>query len=163
MHPNEALIHRFYACFQARDAGGMAACYAPDAVFSDPAFGELRGEEVGAMWTMLASRATDLEVRVSGVQADAERGQAHWDAYYTFGQTGRKVHNSIDAKFLFRDGLIVRHEDTFSFWRWSRQALGPMGLLLGWAPPLRAKVRSTARGNLEAFTRKAAGAPAPEE
>jgi ketosteroid isomerase-like protein len=163
MHPNEALIHRFYACFQARDAAGMAACYAPDAVFSDPAFGELRGAEVGAMWSMLASRATDLEVRVSGVQADDERGQAHWDAYYTFGQTGRKVHNSIDAKFLFRGGLIVRHEDTFSFWRWSRQALGPMGLLLGWAPPLRAKVRSTARGNLEAFTRKAGGPSKPGE
>jgi ketosteroid isomerase-like protein len=163
MHPNEALIHRFYACFQARDAAGMAACYAPDAVFSDPAFGQLRGPEVGAMWTMLASRATDLEVRVSGVQADAERGQAHWDAYYTFGQTGRKVHNSIDATFLFRDGLIVRHEDNFSFWRWSRQALGPMGLLLGWAPPVRAKVRSKARDTLQAFTAKAARPPAPEE
>ena len=162
MHPNAALIERFYACFRARDAAGMAACYHPEAVFSDPAFGELRGAEVGAMWTMLCSRATDLEVHASGVQAGAERGEAHWDARYTFTQTGRKVHNSIDARFLFRDGLIVRHDDRFSFWRWARQALGPVGLLLGWAPPLRAKVRATARGNLKSFMRKAAAGPPPE-
>ena len=161
MHPNAALIERFYTCFQARDAAGMAACYHPDAVFTDPAFGELRGAEVGGMWAMLCSRAADLEVRVSGVEADAERGQAHWDARYTFTQTGRKVHNRIDARFLFRDGLIIRHEDSFSFWRWARQALGPAGLLLGWAPPLRGKVRSTARGNLESFMRKAAAAGPP--
>jgi ketosteroid isomerase-like protein len=163
MHPNEALIHRFYDRFQERDAAGMVACYHPDVVFSDPAFGELRGAKAGAMWTMLCARATDLHVRVSGVEADAERGKAHWDAHYTFGQTGRKVHNSIDARFLFRDGLIIRHEDQFSFWRWARQALGPMGLLLGWAPPVRATVRSKALGSLEADIRKRGGPPAPDE
>ena len=159
MHPNEALIERFYACFQARDGAGMAACYHRDAVFSDPAFGELRGPQVGAMWAMLCGRSKDLSLNFSGVEADDERGRARWDARYTFTQTGRKVHNRIDAKFLFRDGLIIRHEDSFSFWRWARQALGPAGLLLGWAPPLRAKVRRTARGNLESFMRKAAASP----
>lgn len=154
MHPNEALIHRFYACFQARDGAGMAACYQPDAVFLDPAFGELRGAEVGGMWTMLCARAADLQVDVSNVHADAERGGAHWDARYTFTQTGRPVLNRIDATFLFRDGLIVRHEDRFSFWRWARQALGPAGLVLGWAPPLQAKVRAKAKGNLQSFMRK---------
>ena len=113
--------------------------------------------------SLVPGLTTDLDVRVSGVEADAERGRAHWDARYTFGQTGRKVHNSIDATFLFRNGLIVRHEDNFSFWRWSRQALGPMGLLLGWAPPVRAKVRSKARDTLQAFTARAAPPPAPEE
>ena len=102
----------------------------------------------------------DELVRTGRAGNDAERGKAHWDARYTFTQTGRRVHNRIDARFLFRDGLIIRHEDTFSFWRWARQALGPAGLLLGWAPPLRAKVRSTARGNLRAFMRKADTAPA---
>jgi ketosteroid isomerase-like protein len=161
MHPNAALIERFYTCFQALDAAGMAACYHPDAVFLDPAFGELRGPEIGAMWTMLCTRAVGLEIRFSGVEADAERGRAHWDARYTFTQTGRKVHNRIDARFLFRDGLIIRHEDTFSFWRWARQALGPVGLLLGWTPPLRGKVRSTARGSLTSYMRKAAAADRP--
>jgi ketosteroid isomerase-like protein len=42
MHPNAALIERFYAAFAARDAAGMQACHYPDIVFSDPAFGGLR-------------------------------------------------------------------------------------------------------------------------
>jgi ketosteroid isomerase-like protein len=160
MHPNAALVQRFYTCFQARDAEGMAACYHPDAVFSDEVFGELRGAEIAAMWAMLCARAKDLEVRYSGVEADAERGEAHWDARYTFTQTGRKVHNHIDAWFLFRDGVIVRHVDRFSFWRWARQALGPAGLLLGWTPLLRKRVRSTAHAGLAAYMRKSAG-PGP--
>ena len=161
MHPNEALVHRFYTCFQALDPAGMQACYHPDVIFSDPAFGELRGSDVGAMWTMLCTRARDLEIVFSDVTADAESGTARWDARYTFTQTGRRVHNAIDASFRFRDGLIVRHDDRFSFWRWSRQALGPAGLLLGWTPLLRGKVRKTARAGLHAYLRKSSGGSAP--
>ena len=151
MHPNAALIERFYAAFAARDAAGMQACYHPDIVFSDPAFGELRGAEAGAMWAMLVARGKDLQVTASQVEADDRRGSAHWDARYTFGQTGRPVLNRIDAEFEFRDGLIARHTDRFDFWAWARQALGPAGLALGWTPLLRNKVRSTARAGLEKY------------
>jgi ketosteroid isomerase-like protein len=151
MHPNAALIERFYAAFAARDAAGMQACYHPDIVYSDPAFGELRGAEAGAMWAMLVARGKDLQVTVSRVEADDQRGSAHWDARYTFGQTGRPVLNRIDAEFEFRDGLIVRHTDRFDFWAWARQALGPAGLVLGWTPLLQKKVRSTARAGLEKY------------
>lgn len=154
MHPNGALITRLYTCFQARDAAGMKAWYHPDAVFSDPVFGRLEGEQVGAMWAMLCGRAADLQIEFSQVSADDERGRAHWDARYTFSQTGRPVLNRIDAEFGFRDGLIVRHDDRFSFWRWSRQALGPIGLLLGWTPLLRARVGANARKGLAAYMRK---------
>jgi ketosteroid isomerase-like protein len=161
MHPNEALVHRFYTCFQARDAEGMRACYHPDVVFSDPAFGELRGKAAGDMWAMLCARAADLQLTHGNVTANDETGTADWDARYTFTQTGRPVHNRIHASFRFRDGLIVRHDDDFSFWRWARQALGPVGLLLGWTPLLQAKVRSTARAGLDTWARKsAAHAPA---
>ena len=61
---NDALIQRFYAAFAARDGETMAACYAPDATFSDPVFTDLRGEEPGAMWRMLTGRADDLEVEL---------------------------------------------------------------------------------------------------
>jgi ketosteroid isomerase-like protein len=163
MHPNAALIHRFYDSFAARDAAGMRACYHPEVVFSDPAFGELRGKEAGAMWAMLCGRAKDLEVTAGDIEADDQRGRAHWDARYTFGQTGRKVLNRIDAAFEFRDGLIIRHTDTFDFYAWARQALGPAGLLLGWTPILQNKVRSTARAGLEKYMREnessAAAAP----
>ncbi len=156
MHPNEALIHRLYTAFQARDAAGMAGCYHPRAVFTDPAFGRLEGGQVPAMWAMLINRATDLEVSFSDVGAVDESGHARWEARYTFGRTGRKVLNRIEARFAFADGLIVRHDDRFPFWRWARQALGPAGVLLGWAPFLRGRVRSTARRGLEQHMRRAA-------
>jgi ketosteroid isomerase-like protein len=148
---NRALIERFYSAFARRDHAAMGACYTRDARFSDPAFGELRGPEVTAMWRMLCERGTDLELSFSDVEADDERGSAHWVADYTFSATGRRVHNEIDAAFRFRDGLIAEHDDRFSFWRWSRQALGPVGLVAGWTPVVRGRVRTQARANLERF------------
>jgi len=151
VHPHAALIQRFYERFGARDAEGMAACYHPDVVFRDPVFGELRGPLAADMWRMLAGRAKDLSIQASGVQADDERGSARWVATYSFGKAGRPVRNVIDARFLFRDGLIVRHEDSFSLWRWAGMALGPAGLLFGWAPPVRRRIRREARRGLDEF------------
>lgn len=132
----------------------MRACYHPEVVFSDPVFGELRGAEAGEMWAMLCSRARDLEIACSGVQADDARGAAHWEADYTFTHTGRRVHNVIDATFAFRDGLIVRHDDRFDLYRWSRQAFGPVGVLLGWTPFFQAKIRANARRGFDAWLAK---------
>ena len=150
MHPHAALITRFYTAFQARDAAAMAACYHADVHFSDPVFPDLRGPAAGAMWTMLCARGKDLRLEYHDVHADDQRGSARWDARYTFSGTGRAVLNRIRAEFRFRDGRIIRHVDDFSFWTWSRQALGPAGLLLGWTPWLRAKVQRQAAAGLRA-------------
>jgi hypothetical protein len=158
MHPNAQLIHQFYACFQARDATGMSACYHPDIVFSDPVFGRLHGPQATAMWHMLCSRAEDLALTVGGVQADTSTGSARWEARYTFGKARRRIHNIIDAAFVFREGLILQHTDTFDLWRWAQMALGPAGLLLGWTPMLQASIRRSARRGLEAFIQKRADA-----
>lgn len=152
-HPNAELIARFYAAFARRDAAAMAQCYHPAIHFSDPVFPDLQGPAAGAMWAMLCARGTDLRVEASGITADDAAGAARWDAWYTFSGTGRKVHNVIDARFEFRDGRIVRHVDRFSFWRWSRQALGPAGALLGWTTFLRAKVRAQAAHGLARWMR----------
>ncbi len=144
------LIERFYGAFARCDGDAMAACYTPDARFSDPVFGELRGSEPGDMWRMLTGRAKDLEVRLVSHDADDQSGRANWVADYTF-RTGRRVHNDVQASFRFRNGLIAEHDDRFSFHAWSRQALGPAGLLLGWTPLLRAKVSREARSGLDAF------------
>jgi len=61
------------------------------------------------------------------------------------------VVNRIRGMFAFRDGLIVRHYDSFPFWRWAAQALGPAGAALGWLPPLRWKVRKDAARALAAY------------
>jgi ketosteroid isomerase-like protein len=153
-HPNEQLIHAFYTSFQRRDAAGMTACYHPQVVFSDPVFVNLRGERAVAMWQMLCARGQDLDVTFSNVRADDQRGSAHWEARYTFSKTGRQVHNVIDAAFVFQDGQIIQHTDTFNLWRWARLALGPTGLLLGWTPFVQAAIRKEAVAGLERFVQK---------
>jgi ketosteroid isomerase-like protein len=112
-HPNAATIARFYDALDRHDAATMIACYAPDATFSDPVFQALDAAGVAAMWQMLCSRGKDLGVVASDIDADAATGRAHWVASYTFSATGRHVENRIDARFTFRDGRIVRHEDRF--------------------------------------------------
>lgn len=144
MHDHVALITRFYDAFQRNDGEAMAACYAPDASFSDPVFPGLQGDRPGNMWRMLTSQAADLKVEFSQVVADDERGSAHWEAWYTFSATGRAVHNIIDAEFTFAEGLIATHTDTFDLYRWTKLALGVPGLLLGWSGFLQGKVRGEA-------------------
>jgi SnoaL-like domain len=136
----------------------MAACYAPHARFSDPVFGDLEGQEPGAMWRMLTGRADDLKIELLEHEAADDRGSAHWLAHYTFTQTGRPVRNDVRARFQFADGLIAAHCDEFDFHRWSRQALGMPGLLLGWTPLLRASVRRRARAGLDEFIEREANA-----
>lgn len=151
MHPNAELLTGFYGAFAAKDGASMATAYAADARFSDPVFTDLRGPEIGAMWQMLCSRAADLHVEASAITADDQNGSAHWEAWYTFRKTGGKVHNVIDATFLFRDGRIVDHRDVFDFWRWAGMALGTSGKLLGWTPFLRNAVRKEARAGLAKY------------
>ncbi len=131
---HSALITEFYKAFQRLDAEAMSACYTEDVVFSDPAFGELRGRDAGDMWRMLTTRAKDFSLTFDNIRADERSGGAHWVATYLFSQTGNIVVNDIQARFVFRDGKICEHHDHFDLWRWARQALGTKGLLLGWTP-----------------------------
>jgi len=135
MHPHAKVISDFYSAFGQLDAEAMAACYHADIHFSDPAFPNLKGAHASNMWRMLCATA----------------GSAHWDAWYDFSKTGRRIENRIDATFTFRDGLIVRHVDSFSMWRWSRMAFGLKGLLLGWTPILPGMVRKRAAEKLADF------------
>lgn len=143
-----SVIDRFYTAFADRDPATMGSCYADEARFSDPVFPHLNAEQVRAMWHMLLSSGADLRVEHTAVEETPTAGRCRWDAWYTFSRTGRPVHNIIRAEFVLRDGLIVEHRDSFSFWRWSRQALGPTGVLLGWTPLVRNQVRATAARSL---------------
>lgn len=157
-HPNADLIERFYTALGERDGAAMAACYAPEASFEDPAFGKLDADDTAAMWRMLTSRADGMTVDVSEIAADDRTGSARWIAHYTFSQTGRPVVNDVRASFRFADGRIVEHRDRFDWWRWARQALGPVGLLLGWNPLFHSAVRNKARGTLAEFREREAAA-----
>ena len=149
---NEATIRRLYDGLDRHDGEAMASCYAAEALFTDPVFPELHGEQAQDMWRMLTSRATDLAVELPDAHADAQAGAARWIATYSFGATGRKVVNRVRSDFRFDDqGRIVEQHDDFPFWTWSRQALGLPGLALGWTPLLRAKVRANAATELARF------------
>ena len=156
MNTNEQLIHDFYTAFQARDGKTMSAFYHEEAVFSDPVFGQLHGREVGAMWHMLCARGHELNISFSHIKADEQKGSVHWEAWYIFSNTRRRVHNVIDAQFVFKDGRIIEHHDYFDFWRWASMALGPTGLFLGWTPFVRSRVRKQSRNRLEAFMKNEA-------
>lgn len=150
-HPNAELLNRFYQAFQRQDAEAMAACYAADVHFSDPVFPDLKGAEAADMWRMLTSRAQNFSLEYSDVSADDHQGRAHWVATYLFSGTGRMVVNRIQANFKFRDGKIVEHRDHFDLWKWSAQALGVKGTLLGWTPLVQGAIRKQAAKGLAAF------------
>lgn len=152
-HENAELLAGFFAAFDRRDGDAMAACYAPDASFSDPVFTGLHGAQPGAMWRMLTRRSEDLRVQVADCSADDTTGSARWVAHYTFAPTGRAVVNDVRSTFRFADGLITQQRDVFDFHRWARQALGLPGLLLGWTPMLRSAVQRKARASLDAWMR----------
>lgn len=159
---HEELIARFYTAFGRHDAAGMARCYHPEIRFSDPVFQDLQGTRAAAMWRMLCVRGKDLEITFGDIEAGARHGRAHWDAAYTFGVTGRKVLNRIDARFEFKDGLIWRHQDTFDLWKWSTMAFGPLGQVLGWTPFFTGKLRQESLAALDKFVAdEAKDAPGP--
>lgn len=151
MHQHEELIESFYTSFQKLDAEAMIRCYHADIRFSDPVFPALSKAEVGEMWKMLCSQAKNFDLTFASIEANDQTGKAHWEAQYDFSATGRRVHNKIEAEFEFQDGKIIKHTDTFNFWKWSSMALGPVGFLLGWTPLLRKKVQKQARGRLARF------------
>lgn len=151
MHENEEVIHRLYMSLQQLDAEGMLACYHEEAAFRDPVFILKTKKEISAMWTMLCAGARDFALTFEQVRADDETGSAKLEATYQFSQTNRKVLNKINARFRFKEGLIIEHVDSFNFWKWSRQSLGLPGYLLGWSSYLKKEVRQKARKNMKRY------------
>jgi hypothetical protein len=155
---SKATIHRFYTAFAELDDATMAACYAEDARFEDEAFVLSGRREIGGMWGMLCETTREKGRDVWKLEfSRVTEHSAHWVAHYRFSATGRIVTNRIDAAFTFTpQGLIATHRDRFDFWGWSRQALGAPGLLLGWTPFLRGKVRQQAAATLRKYLLKKA-------
>jgi hypothetical protein len=151
MQANEQLIEKFYTAFRDKDYETMKACYLSDAEFSDPVFPCLKGKQIGAMWHMLCLSGKDLQIIWKDIQADDKTGSCKWEAVYTFSATGRKVHNKISSSFEFQNGLIKLHKDKFDLYRWSAMALGPKGILTGWLPAVKQKIRNKVDHTLSDF------------
>ena len=155
MNKNEEIVARFYTAFQQLNWQTMNNCYAEDIVFFDPAFGLLKGEEVKNMWEMLCTNAKDFSLSFSNIiSLDEEYIICDWVATYTFSKTGRPVVNRIRANMRIANGLIIEHSDAFSLHKWSSQALGFSGWLLGWNRFFQRRIQNNARKNLLRFIEK---------
>ena len=146
-------IETFYTAFQELDAETMVSCYDDDIIFCDPAFGNLKGDQAKNMWRMLyhSQKGKDFTVTFSNIQMHGEKGSAHWEAFYTFRKTGRKVHNKIQAEFEFKNGKISSHTDHYNLHHWAGQAMGISGWCLGWTPFFKKKLQQQTRKLLSDF------------
>jgi hypothetical protein len=159
MEANKQLIEKFYTAFAASDAETMASCYHEQITFEDPAFGVLQGKRASYMWEMLLSgsksgKSEPIKIEFSDVNATESEGSVKWVATYKFSSTKRLVVNRVQANFMFKDGLIIKHNDVFDFWKWSSQALGLSGHLFGWCNCFKNKVRGQALGRLNGYIEK---------
>lgn len=155
MQTNADIISKFYTSFQQLDYTTMNSCYSDDIVFSDPAFGLLKGEEVKFMWEMLCINAKDFSLTFSNIQLlDEEYATCNWVASYTFSKTGKKVVNRIKAFMKLKDGKIVEHSDAFRLSTWAAQALGWKGQLFGWMGWMKRRIQHNARKSLIQFIEK---------
>ncbi len=154
---NAQLITNFYEAFAKGDAEAMVACYHNDIQFHDPAFGDLQGEDAKNMWRMLIGRNKgNIHITFSHIVANEKTGSANWKAEYVFSQTNRKVINIISANFEFADGKIIKHTDNFDIYKWTKQALGIKGYLLGWTAFMRKQIQQQSGKLLKKYTEKKA-------
>ena len=149
---NTETIKKFYTSFSNGNVNEMLECYHKDIVFQDPVFGELKGERAFKMWEMLLSqKKEDTIISFNTIEATNETGKVNWVAKYLYGEKKRKVINNVSARFKFKDGKIIEHFDTFNLWKWTKQALGISGFLIGWTPFMKNKIQQTTNNKLDDF------------
>ena len=138
------------------EADALVSLYHDDIIFEDPAFGRLKGERVKDMWRLLLGRKkeTQLEINVLDFESDGLTGTASWEAKYIFNVTGRKVHNKITSTFELKDGLIVKQDDKFDLYKWSKQAMGLTGTLVGWTKFFQHNLQGKTEYMLDTFIAK---------
>ena len=152
----KSTIEKFYKAFENLDGDEMANCYHEDVIFEDPAFGVLRGDKAKNMWRMLcdSQKGKDFKMKASNIEYSDSKGAAHWEAWYIFRKTGRKIHNVINAEFEFKDGKIIKHVDQFDLHKWAKQALGFQGLLLGWTIFFKKKLNAQTNKLLSGYEKR---------
>ena len=150
------VIEKFYKGFENLDAQTMIECYHEEIQFEDPAFGILKGEKAKNMWRMLceSQKGKDFKIKASNIDFSEPKGNAHWEAFYVFSKTGKKVHNVIEAEFEFFEGKIIKHVDRFDLHKWAKQAFGFKGFLLGGTSFFKKKLNEQTDKLLSEFEKK---------
>jgi ketosteroid isomerase-like protein len=149
----EEIAANFYSAFAKGDAETMTSFYADTIEFEDPGFGKLKGDQAKMMWHMLIERSGgNLKIDFKVMESTADSAVVKWEARYPFSKTGRQIHNKITAYLTIKDGKITHHKDHFNLWKWSQQALGIKGLLLGWTPFFRKKIQQQTHELLKKYS-----------
>lgn len=152
---NKEIIEKFYTSFSEGNSKGMTECYHKNVVFQDPVFGTLKGEKAFKMWEMLLSRKTDTtKISFENIVTNNDTGSVNWKAEYLYGKQKREVTNLVSANFKFKDGFIIQHIDTFDLYKWTKQAMGPVGYLMGWSTFMKNKIQKTTNEQLATYMSK---------
>lgn len=147
---NYEVLKKFYHAFKIKNANELVSVYADDVQFSDPAFGDLQGEEAKAMWKMLLERDRNhVKLNFCDIEADETGGTVTWEAEYRY--NNKPVFNRIESRMEIEDGKIVKHKDNFSLQRWASMAMGAKGIALGLTPFLKPQIRKMARKSLNSY------------
>ncbi len=146
------IITEFYNNFSEGNAQGMTQYYHKDIVFNDPIFGTLKKERAFKMWEMLLSKKSE-HTTISFDNIIEKEGfiTVNWTATYLFGPQQRKVVNNVLATFRFQENKIIEHSDSFDLWKWTRQALGTSGYLMGWSSFMQKKIQHKMELQLDDF------------
>ena len=151
-HPNARVLDQFFSAVALGEAAMAGRFYADDARIDLPPIGlrDLPARDARRLWQVLLSDARDLHVQYAVMRADDHGGEVAWIARYTWPPTGRLVTQRLRGQYEFRAGRIVWQSEGFSLWDCARMALGSRGLLGGWNPLLRARLRRMVRNCIAA-------------
>jgi hypothetical protein len=157
MPDTAALLDKLFTSLDKHDDRAMASCYHDSAHFRDIAFDLDGRKQIHSMWAMICDG--DIRVQFEILEANDRFGRVKLVDTYTFGTSkdslrpGRPIRNSIESSFIFKDGLILRHDDDCDPKAWAKSALanGFIGFFAGRIRLLRSH---KARSLLAAFVAK---------
>ncbi|SCY07660.1 SnoaL-like domain-containing protein [Nonlabens sp. Hel1_33_55] len=147
----KTLLTQFYKGLKNANASNMTALYKDNSHFKDPVFGDLHGEHAISMWHMLFSKNNQVKISYKIIEATPTYGKVQWTANYLNGSNKRPVTNHVTANFKLADGEIVNHVDSFNLSKWSRQALGVSGLLMGWSSFMKNQIQKKTNSLLDHY------------
>ncbi|MFL9829379.1 nuclear transport factor 2 family protein [Flavobacterium sp. ARAG 55.4] len=152
MISSEKTIHQLYTSIAQGNLSAIDRCYSAAVKFHDPVFGKLTANKVPKMWKMLIQKSyekPDIEYKI--IKINEHTAEVKWKAVYIFGKKKRKIINNIHSVFHFKDGLIIKQNDDFNIWKWTRQAFGLSGFLFGWTGYMQRKIQMKAQSSLSTF------------
>jgi hypothetical protein len=155
MITSEKIISKLYTAMANGETLTIEECYAPSVKFYDPVFGVLKGNDVSLMWKMLLQSARGkIKMNYTIIKSTEYVGSTRLTIVYNFGKNNRKIENIIHSEFHFKDGLIIKQNDDFDIWKWSKQAFGLSGVLFGWTGYMQKKINEKALLSLKKYKSK---------